>query len=403
MVHIPSETVRSELLAVPEMPRLTLAKGRDGFEATLLIKASSLTLKYLVTLKTFGFCVFSADGNEIGYAIRIDDDPTHPAVAWSLARTRDEIRTLKVLLKEPKCVVFLFNEAVVSVAWGETELHIDSNEVSSFVNKARPTKGDLNHAPSNLEAVSTAICSCSLEQDKGIVSEARVPEWHPIGNTYITNQLGISELSIFAVDEGGQQETLALWLTDGLHPSGATANPSITLGGKEREFTDILLTYSFGSFLIESKTLSIFDKPRLPPRQKLTSNIKAHIKKASGQLGGALRAVRGGAPVFGDGKPVELELGLPPHVIILVPDLTLLNSATEFGGEFIQNYLRTHRAFLHILDTTELLRMVQAAQMIARAGKTTTEMMAFDAHLMKRFEYGMSAPTPDFDFLLRLV
>lgn len=385
------------------MPRLTLARGRDGFEATLLIKASSLVLKYLITLKSFGFSVFAAGANEIGYAIRINDDPKHPAVVWSVARTTDEIRALKVLLSSPKCVVFLFNEAVVNVAWGEADLRINTDEVSSLVNKARPTKADLNHRPPNLEAVSAAICANSLDAQDGVCSEVLIPEWHPIRNTYITNQAGISELSIFASDEGGQQETIALWLTDGLHPSGAIASPSIMLGGKLREFTDVLFTYAFGSFLVESKTLNIFGRPQLPNRPKLTSNIEAHIRKATGQLGGALRAVRRGLPVYGDGKVIGLELGAPPHAIILVPDLTLLNSSTEFGGEFIKAYFQAHSAFLHILDTTELLRMVQAAQMISSAGKTTTPMMAFDAHLLSRFESALDADTPDFDFLLRLV
>lgn len=404
MVHVPAATVRSELLAVPEMPRFTVAKGRDGFEPTLLFKASSLLIKYLISLKKFGLSLFRADGGELGYAIRVDDDPNHPAVVWSVARTSDEIRALKLLLRSPRCVIFLFNEAAVNVAWAEADIDIASDEVRSLVNEARPTRADLNYKPQNLGAISGMICSkASPSSDLVFLRDVEVTEWHAIRNSYITNRVGVSELSIFELDEGSQQEALALWLTDGLHPQGATTSPSIILGGKPREFTDVLLTYDFGSFLIESKTLNIFGRAGLPSRPKLTLNVEAHVRKATGQLAGALRAARSGRPITKGGKEVNVELGVPPHVIVLVPDLTLLHRSEEFGGSFIEAYSKKHSAFLHILDTTELLRMVQAAQMLSEAGETTTQMMAFDAHLIKRFEYGLQSTTPDFDFLLKLV
>lgn len=404
MVHMPSAVVRTELLSVPEMPRLTLGKGEDGFEATLLIKASSLTLKYIVTAKSFQFALFPVNDREIGYAVKIDDDDEHPAVVWSIVRMKDELRALKVLVSQPKCTVFLFNEAAVNVAWASVDLDLSVSEAASLIGSACLSEGDLNHRPENLEQITLGLCSGSLTECSGVlIPDVVVESWNEIKSSYLTNAGGSSDLSIFSPDEGAQQEALALWLTDGLQPSGAVINSEIFLNGRKREFTDVLFSYQFGTFFIESKTLAIFSRPKLPNRHRLTLNIESHLRKATGQLAGALRAVRGGAEVTKDGQVVPLQIEVPPHVIVLVPDLTLLANSTEFGGHFIKGYMIEHRAFLHILDTTELVRMVQAAQMIASAGNSTTAMMGFDAHLVERFQRALGVSTPEFDFLLKIV
>ena len=58
---------------------------------------------------------------------------------------------------------------------------------------------------------------------------------------------------------------------------------------------------------------------------------------------------------------------------------------------------------MHLLDTAELLRMVQAAEMIAARANKITPMMAFDFYLMERFKKALEAGTLCFEMLLRFV
>jgi hypothetical protein len=85
----------------------------------------------------------------------------------------------------------------------------------------------------------------------------------------------------------------------------------------------------------------------------------------------------------------------------LIPELSLLAGRGEVGIPFFQTVMQNTRGFLHILDPSELLRIVQAASMISARGKTTTSMMAFDHWLMKRAEHFVEIGHPYFHVLLR--
>ena len=56
---------------------------------------------------------------------------------------------------------------------------------------------------------------------------------------------------------------------------------------------------------------------------------------------------------------------------------------------------------LHLLDIAELLRIVQAAEIIATRGTKTTPMMAFDYYLMERAKKTLDAGTLCIEVLLR--
>src|SRR4051794_41163248 len=96
MVHMLASHLRSEFLAVPTLVRLDMARGANGLEPTLLIKASSLSLKYLLRRQTFKLVVTRV-GRKILYAAELPDDPKTPAIVWSLAERQAELRALRTL------------------------------------------------------------------------------------------------------------------------------------------------------------------------------------------------------------------------------------------------------------------------------------------------------------------
>src|SRR5450756_1115231 len=96
MVHMLAKHLRSEFLAVPTLVRFDMARGQEGLEPTLLIKADSLSLKYLLRRQSFRLVV-TRIGRELAYAVEIPDDPKNPAMTWSLAERRNETTALETL------------------------------------------------------------------------------------------------------------------------------------------------------------------------------------------------------------------------------------------------------------------------------------------------------------------
>lgn len=169
-----------------------------------------------------------------------------------------------------------------------------------------------------------------------------------------------------------------------------------------RELTDILLSHWAGAVLIESKTLSILARSRLPDRSKLIRDVAGHVEKAFNQLQGGIRQLRAGAALTRkDGLPIDVEREKPPHAIVLIPDLDLIDDPSAYGLKFITDFVRATSAIPHLLDLSELLRVVQAAEMIALRSEEATIMEAFDCYLMERAERAMKAGTLRIEVLLR--
>jgi hypothetical protein len=402
-MHILSARYRSEFLAVPQLVRFTMAEGRDGSEATLLIKSSTLTLKYLLRLKRFKLFVFRIDQEWIAYAVQIDDDPNHPATLWSILEYDDEVSALQTLIKNPKCFVFLFNELAVNVAWGEVDIDLSNEASRGLIESAKLHPADEVTASMKVGDLIDEVHGGQLLPNECYATEPlETSEWHPIESHYITNSISTSLLSIFETDEGRQQEEAALWLIDSLHATGAVMRPQIQEGTRSRELSDLLLSYEHGYFLIESKSLSIFARESLPNRDKLARDITKHLQKATSQLQGSVKNLRRGHPIMDlKEQEIKVEKSKAPHVIVLVPDLTLLSDATEFGGDFIQRASLECGGFFHILDPSELLRVVQASEMISAKKPTMTKMMAFDYYLLRRAERAITHKTPNFGVLFR--
>jgi hypothetical protein len=401
-LHILSSRNRSEFLAVPELVRLTVAEGQHGPESTLLIKSSSLTLKYFLRIKRFRLFIFRV-GRYLAYGTQIRDDPDHPATLWSFLEYEDEIHAFGALTREPKCFVFLFNELAVNVAWGEAIIDLSDGNFAELFNNAN-LHGSKEIA--NREQIGQLIDALHRGDlpplDGHATDYLEVPEWHPIENYYITNTASRSLISIFETNEGRQQEEAALWLTDNLRPTGAVRSPQIQEKTTTRELTDLLLTYEHGTILIESKALGILVRDVLPSRVKLANDSIKHLKRAASQLQGGVKNLRRGYKVTDlEGRELQIERTKPPHVIVLVPDLTLLGEAREFGGEFIRKTSAECGGFFHILDPSELLRVVQAAEMIAEQSSSLNKIMAFDYYLMRRSELALEHDTPSFGVLFR--
>lgn len=399
-----SGEMRSEFLATPELVRLCMPINKDG-EPALLIKATTLTLKYLLHLRKFSLYVdYILPEGMILYAVKVDDDVNSPAVLWSIVETDNEKIALESLLNCGSCEVFLFNEGAINTNGARVRFEIKNRTSVSHALKVGPVKRrKYEECVVQCRKRLDAIYDEKYERAGTFQSESGI-EWNSYQIDYVTNQNSVSRLDILNENEGKQQEILAVFFTDQLSISGATHGPIIHEDRGPREFTDILFGYEGGCFLIESKTLSIFERSTLPDRSKLKKNTLKNVNKAISQLKGTCRNLRSGLRITtSQGVEISLDKKWYPHCIILVPDLSLLHGSEDLGGQFIREFLEESEAYLHILDLVELLRSVQHAEIFAKNSKMgLPPIKCFDAALLMRWEYATKNPTPHFNFLFRM-
>jgi hypothetical protein len=406
MVHIPSNESLTELLANNQLARFVLAEGRKGLEPTLIVKSSSLMLKYLVKRKFFRVLVAKLPPEgQLFYAVEVPDDPTNPATIWSVVENMSELEALQRTVQGEMCHVALFNEAVVNVCWANVQFGIlPSNTVLTFSDVTLCLENTLMQYESTVGNL--------LDQRHDNLKESPIVElypvvecsWAEIFSHYVTNRLTESILSIISENEGDQQEELAVWLVDELSGIGAVKKPQVEEGAKSRELSDVLLNYVGGSFIFESKALSILDRDALPDRKKLAKNTEKNVEKAINQLRGGCRSIKKGSRVFDvSGETIPVTRDLPIHCVILVPDLSLIaESSTVHPGRIKQFALDTDGCMLHLLDPSELLGTVRNALLLSEKSQHTSPMVAFDFVLIKRFEHALMASTLDLHFRVKI-
>lgn len=399
-MHILSDHNRSEFLSCPQLIRFDYAKGLE-FEPTLLIKGSTLLLKYIAVGAHMQLAL-SRLGDRLFYGLKVYDDAEKPGVLWSVLERDGEKSALSALASGAQCQVFLFNELAVNVAWSAFTLDVPGAELSALIEGAKTGAADHKAAHDEASGIFDQLFG-EARSAPGLltIDVPGIADWQPVHNIYITNQLSRSLINLFDNNEGNQHEQLALWLTDNLHPNGSYSSPQVQSGKQTRELTDVLLTYENGSFFIEAKALAILARERLPDRKKLAADMRKDIANAERQLRGGIRKLKAGVPIVTPAGNISVERTKPAHAIILVPDMDLIEQREAYGLKFIKDFMRATGGFLHLLDISELLRVVQAAEMISARSAKITPMMAFDSYLLERVKKTVDAGTLCIEMLIR--
>ncbi len=401
-MHVLASDYRSEFLSCPQLVRFELGRGRDGFEPTLLIKASTLLLKYIVSGVPLRLLLAKV-ADRLLYAVQVGDDKNKPAGIWSILENERERDALAGLARGEKCQVFLFNELALNVAWVEAELSGQILAAPHLLASLEFGRIDQHRFAEHASALLGKLHLGEALGVDGLTADIQVSqEWSSVHNTLVTNSATDSPVNLFDKNEGSQQEELIIWLADNLHPNGATRSPQIPKGKGTRELIDAVLSHEFGTIIFESKTLAIFSRNNLPDRVKLSRDVSGHLCKATAQLQGAIRNLKTGIRVTNlEGEVLDIERNQPIHAVILVPDLELVEIGQRAEMIMLFEFMQETRGLLHILDPAELLRMVQAAEMISARSKTTTPMMAFDYYLMERAKKSIELKRLCFSMLLR--
>lgn len=399
-MYLLSKKYYNEFKRTGILVRLDFPGDKEDSHAALLIQANTLLLKYIVQNCKVEFLLVPIH-DKILYAVRIwdDDNPEH---IWSLMEYEEETTALLDIASNGIIDIFLFNEC--SVCEGFKQVTVEKSSklsnliLSSFFVECNNQSSYKEIVDSKLDEMLTFVeDSCYV---RNISNEQ---EWKLNESIYITNNLNKSVLSLFEKNEGNQQEQLALWLIDDLSQGGVFHSPKIKIKNRSREFTDLLLVSNETCFLFESKALSIFNE-QLPARSKLTKNVEKHIEKALSQLKGTVRQLQMKTPIYTSDLSEIIPIAKIEsiHCIIVLSDLSTIENSEIVKKEVFENFARTTKAFLHIVDLNELERIVQAAHMIVKHSNNISIIQAFEFYLIERAKKVMEAGRLDIQVLLKI-
>jgi hypothetical protein len=252
VVHIPSAQDRSELLSSGALARFSWA-WRDTYdvrEPTLLVKASTLQLKYLFSQSRANLVLTRLPNNALGYGVEIQDGGRTPARLWSIVANEAELDAIAALWRG-SFVAHLYNEGTVNVA--SANLILEESPDSRIVALLEGVSPVPNEPT---KAMISALHDHFNSVDEGAPDPAAVAvlpavlstPWREIRSHMYADSGAVLSVSLLDRDEGGQQESLALWLTDNVQAGKVFRGPTIDSGPRRRELTDVLIPYDDGCF-----------------------------------------------------------------------------------------------------------------------------------------------------------
>lgn len=377
-MHIPSERIRQEMNS--ELASLWYVPANDGEELAVLIKAPTSCIKALISGCSLNL-FFGKKDTYLCIGAQIMDIPDTPFFIASLQRESEEHISLIRLLTEREFPLFLFNEMDVCLAWTNVALtEEDASNILNLIGSAAT-----QYVGSFTDETSRVLdCFCNSAQETGRYPYATTIDIRKAStalepwriNTFYF--YGTNEHYSIKINEKNEGEVFerAIWASlISVFPLALHKSPQVKIGEKMRELTDVCSFYTYGSFFIEAKDVSILNAGYHRDQARRIAGVQKQIRKAIVQLVGASKAFAKGAAIFdSQGRELEINREQPPHCIILITELIHWGDWNEIEDQLIKAMKQT-RTFFHLLDLCEFIALLKGS-----SGKAEL----FDYNLMQR-------------------
>ena len=379
-MHIPNERIFREMNS--EIASLWYVPATGDDDIALLVKSITTSIKAVVSGCPIEL-YFGKKDNYLCTGIKIKDVPDSPLFICGVQRNYEEHKALYKCLKKKRFPVFFFNEMNVCSAWSYCSIseqtaqqtlsflgNLKSLYVGEFDAKASETLDDFQIATDEdgfpkLKVVMPTFFFCPESE-----------EWHSIESYFLSNTDSKS-VNVFNKDEGGNFENTVWSSLSYLFPDHIYKSPIIRYGETKREFTDVFAFHEYGSFIIETKDLSIISAGTNRSMDKRTAGVKKQVSKAIKQLTGAVKHFKNGAELTDNiGNIIEVDRKIVPHCIVLITELMHYGDWSEIVKQLSEANAST-KSFFHLLDERELIELIKGS---------SNNPVLFDYNLMKRFE-----------------
>lgn len=315
--------------------------------------------------------------------IRIYDDLENPLLLTGAHRHFDENENLIKILEQEGCAVVLYSELGLPLVYGQVRIDEKKcHEISNLIGSAEHLySGEFTgRVKQSLDSFDFSIDTTraferAYKIDK-IIANCQFQNWnHP--EAHFVGLADQAKTKITDEAEGGTLEKHIWFSLENVFPFEVYHSPKFKTKSGEKEVIDILAYHDLGIFLIESKSLSIFEGGIEKSMDKKVLTTQKHIKKGIDQLVGANENMKRGTEFFNSkGELIVFNRNIVPHCIVLVAEL--LHFGDWKGIEnLIMKTMIEKGIYLHVFDLRELVSLLKISQ-----GRKEH----FDYHLMKRAE-----------------
>lgn len=376
-MHLPSTRVYNEMRS--EEASLWYVPANDGEELAFLIKAPTSSIKALIA-GCPSKLVFGKKDSYLCVGVNILDMPDTPVFISGIQRELEEHSALIKALKEKKFPVFLFNEMDICLAWATIELiEEDANHVLDFINQKLYVGSFTEEASHALDCFCFSVDNTNTYPGAHVIPTleiaATLDQWKSNHIYFIDGCCRHHDITIDEKDEGEMFER-AIWASlESVFPLTLHKSPQVQVGNKTREMTDVFSFYTYGSFFIEAKDLSVLNAGYHRDQKRRIAGVQKQVKKAIVQLVGASKVFMRGESIFeANGKELYVERKQPPHCIILITELMHCGDWSEIENQLVEA-MQITGTFFHLLDLRELIALLKGS-----SGKAEL----LDYNLMKR-------------------
>lgn len=382
-MYLPSEEIYKELRVEPSGIWFAHSRGSDTH--AILLKSPLNALKSLIkgSVLRIGFSVKDTpDGKVLMSAMYIHDDTESPLITISSHIQYDQQLTLlEILRKCSRPRVFFYDELARNVASAQCYFNDQRLEVVNLMGSLSEFYvGDPNHsviqALDHFEKTAGGVLKHDTLALREIImvelSLKQFQEYH----IYAVGNQEVGYFNIAQENEGDGLEQSVCHLLEELFGSNIYRCPQVLKGKKYRELTDVLATTGLGTFLIESKSISVIGAGPAQTKARKAKNIESHIKKGLNQLVGAVKSIRDGRKIqTSEGIEIIVNQDLVPHGIVLISEMFPFLDWDSVVTQLMEAALKS-KAMLHIVDLREFTTLVTAS----KSADT------LDYYLMQRFE-----------------
>ena len=303
----------------------------------------------------------------------------------------EEHRALMSALQKGRFDISLLNEMDKLLAWSRVK--ISKEEASNVLNW-------LNEKPSLY--VGTHIKEVDYAHDCFCVSvestyKYKFPNAHIIPyieldtiidawNTmdlYFYSDQNTYNFNIRDNDEGGTFEKEIASALISTFPLTLYRNPKFKKGKNDKELTDILAFYDYGSFLIEAKENSVIESGVCKSKERKVLTIQKKVINAIKQMTGAAKSFMNGTEIYtsDNQKKINVNRLQPLHCIILITEFIHEGDWSRVEN-LLFNAIKETGAMFNVMDLGEFIELLKAS-----SGRPEI----IDYNLMQRFKWVMES------------
>jgi len=285
-----------------------------------------------------------------------------------LSRLREEHQSIVKIFTEQDTLVEFYNELDACFVCTRISFGPDVRKgVLNFIGEVEELfSSELDEsASSSLDSFEYTLNKERIIQgtrEIGIyIAEGQFSEFKIMQNYFLGSREHF-KLEINNIDDGELLERIVWAALEPVFSSTLYKNPQIKAGKIFRELTDIFAFYEFGTFMIESKSLSVTSLEKERNMERKVNTIQKHVKKAINQIVGATKAFKRG-DIISDSKGciIMVDRSVVLHCLVLLSDLYPIGDWTMIESLMLST-IKEQRIFLNVMDVRELLKHLKSSR-----------------------------------------